>query len=168
MQLFLGTLDIAFQAKTVTKESYQKLYAWYYQVYQQLLDDPIVTSKINRTYYGFIYETVQGTQKYFFNALPMTTVRQRQRVQQQGALASPIVKKTYGFEQQEQVSFVKQQYTTWLKSIQDESYFQMLKTIKALPGVISQAELEQVKTILSKWPYALAAVKYYESIWNLS
>ncbi|WP_434510651.1 hypothetical protein [Desulfitobacterium sp. AusDCA] len=166
LQLFNEALLIAFEAKVLTKTSYQQLKAWHDHTRHQMADDSVIEDNICRTFYGFVYEKKDGTRDCFFDAQEMTTVHHQQEMMLHGEFIGPIVQKSYWFRQFDQMSAIRRNYRKWLMDAENEIYLQQLKAIRSQQGVIDKDALCLVSKKLIDYSEAHAAIDYYDAIWN--
>lgn len=166
LQLFLGAMWMALEGKVLTVSSYQQLKSWYDRIRRQMADDPVVADHLSRTFYGFVYESADGSRGSLLDAEEMTVVHRRQEMLRQGALAAPILQKTYWFQQSSQIGEMRQQYKNWLQKSQSAEYMQLLRQITTLPGVVDDNEMKMATEQLAEFPAAKQAAEYYAALWN--
>lgn len=167
LQIFEGLVQMAFEAKVLSENSYEQMRAWLKKIRVQMEDDVVIKNAFERTLYGIGYEK-NGELAYSFDAQKTTISAQKATLEQNKVLCSPIFAKTYWFAGFDEFKELKAHYLTELKEIMDPAYFELLKTIKAFPSVIDQKafeeKLEEVKA--SCQPEAVVAFATYGYRWN--
>lgn len=166
MQLFIGMVDMAFDAKILTIESYRYFKAWYDDVYRQMEDMPVVEELYKRTFYGFVYHNNSGAPKVFCDARRMTVVHKREELILKGYLVGSIVKKRYSFSEMSALSGARNAFRMWLLELEDSIYFDRLHVLKRQVGVIDEIKIQEVKDSVENDVDAYRAVCYYEKLWN--
>jgi len=165
LQLFAGAVAFAYEAKVLERDSYLELMNWHAMIRRQMEDDPVVEDNIGRTLYGFVAWKDQH-RECIFDAKEISVIHQRDKLLLEGALVAPMIHRSYWFRQFGEFKAIKQNHCQWIFAGQDEAYYQMLKKIKAQKGVVYADELQEMKEKLKDIPNALAAVCYYEKLWN--
>ncbi|MBP3625229.1 MAG: hypothetical protein J6J05_05285 [Peptococcaceae bacterium] len=166
LQIFGGLVGIAYEGKVLSAEGYQKLEKWYWNIRKQMQNDPVVEDNIGRTFYGFGYLDSDETMHYIIDTQLMPIVYKRQEKILQGYCAGSITQKSYWFQQFNQLPTVRKAYQEWLMYAQDAAYFESLKIIQSLPGVIADKEQTAAIDKIKKYAEAKTAAAYYFTIWN--
>ena len=166
LQLFSGTVQMAYEAKILQLEFYRQLNDWERYIRKQMEDSPIVEDKFTRTLYGFCYADNKMQFNYFFDADIVTVLHQWQEKMLQGFLVAPIMHKQYWFHQMNQIASIRQEFIVWLQQYQNEQYFSLLKVLKQQPGVIDGEALMQKQDKLKQYHTAHKAVQCCNMQWN--
>ena len=151
LQLFSGTVQIAYEAKILQLEFYRQLNAWENYIRKQMEDTPVVEDKFTRTFYGFCYIDSDSQRKYFLDADFVTVIHQRHEKLLQGFLVAPIMYRQYWFSQMNHIAAIRQNFVTWLQQYQNKKYFSFLAVLKQLQGVIDVEDLAQRRKKLSQY-----------------
>ncbi len=165
LQLFAGAVQTAFERKVLDQTHYHELMHWQWRMRLQMEDDPIVADNLGRTLYGFVYWQ-NDMANAIFDAQEVSVIRQRVEKQLQGFLVGPIVKKDYWFQQFHQFKEIRNKHNEWLLRNQNQEFYNMLKRLVCLPGVIDANSLSAVKNAVKHSAKALRAVEYYDKQWN--
>lgn len=134
LQLLEGTLNIAFEAKQLTEQSFQSLQTFIKKTRQQMEEDPIVQNIFSRTLFGFCYLTNRNTIKIYVDAQELPVLDRQKRCQSKGYITAPVIEQTYWFKDFGDLPGIRQQFIDSLRMLQNEAYFDVLKRIKTLPA----------------------------------
>lgn len=61
---------------------------------------------------------------------------------------------------------VRQDFSTWLLSVQSSEYLGLVKSLRKMEGVIDARQLQKVADAVKGEAYASFATTYYQTIWN--
>lgn len=166
LQLFWSLVEMSYEAKILSLTSYALFRSWYIKVRQQMVDDPVVGDNITRIYYGFVYETPSGERRTVINAQYENIADKWQDKMMCGFLVAPIIKKKYALKDFGDMAKVRQDFSTWLLSVQSSEYLGLVKSLRKMEGVIDARQLQKVADAVKGEAYASFATTYYQTIWN--
>lgn len=170
LQLLEGTIQIAYEAKLLDEHGYYQLQEWLRKTRYQMEDDPVIQNNFSRTFYGFCYQTKNGTIKHTFDAQAVTIYERHAAKEMEGMTVGPIIQQTYWIKNFDSMPSIRTSFKELLLTLQDESYFQLLHTIHTLPSVIDatafQQALHQLEAINAPLQ-AIADFRRYGRRWNV-
>lgn len=169
VQLVGSIISYAYQQKKLKRQTYQELCQWLDYVYSQMEDDVVVKRNFSRTFYGFAYRIKNGTIKYYTNASEGETRKRKEELLCKGTQSTPILKKTYYFDNQPDLLQVKDVFVQQMKLWMDEEYMDYLRQIDALPAAISQEYYQEFLTKVQQSPTGLMQnyFTYYQYLWHI-
>lgn len=165
LQLFRGLVEMSYEGKILSIAHYRAFCAWLEKVRMQMNDDPVTAGNITRVFYGFAYDD-HGVLRHLSNAQEMALIEKRQALQLEGHLVAPIVKRQYAMSQSREIGAVRKSFNTWLQEIQDETFMQWVKILRAMDGVIDMQALDALAATVENQSEACLALDYYRAIWN--
>lgn len=166
LQLFEGLVNMSYEGKILSRQSFLNLKKWHDKIRHQMHDDPVCVDSITREFYGFVFVDKHGKRNTVFDAQKMNVVEMQQEKMIRGYLTGPIMKKQYAFKQFGDMPKIHQQYSDWLLSAQSESYFQMIAQLKKMPGVVLVEELDDIAAAVTETEYAAYSTAYYTAVLN--
>ena len=168
LDLISSIVDYAFYQKKLKKETYTDLKQWLNYVYSQMEDDVVIRKNFKRTFYGFAYKSDTGMVRYIANASEREVQRRKEELYCKGVTSTPILQKTYYFDNQPNLALIRDQFLMVLKQWMDEEYWWYLETIDALPAAVSVAQMEQIEQAIPAGQIILQKqMQYYRSLWGI-
>lgn len=169
VQLVESIVDYAHQQKKLCRETYNELCQWLEYVYSQMEDDVVIRRDFQRTFYGFGYQTSTGNWKYYTNASEGEARKRKEELLCKGTRNTPILKKTYYFDNQPNLLQVKEQFVQQLKTWMDEEYIEYLQRIDLLPATVPVKEYQELeqKAKEENRQSIQRLLQYYRNLWNL-
>ena len=169
LDLCAPIIDYAFYQKKLKIETYQELKNWLKYVYSQMEDDVVIRKNFKRIFYGFAYKTDTGQIRYITNASESEVRKRKEDLYCKGISSTPILQKTYYFENQPNLASVRDQFLAVLKQWMDEEYWWYLETIDALPVAVSVTQMEQLEQAIPAGQTMLQKqMQYYRSLWGMT
>lgn len=168
LQLAESIVDYAFQQKKLKLDTYEDFCRWFDYVYSQMDDDIVIRKNFQRTFYGFAYKTSTGMQRYFVNASESEVRKKKEELCCQGIISTPILQKTYSFDNQPNLATVRESFLQQLKQWMDTEYMEYLDAIDQLPGVAAISEYNRLmhsaegKIVDGVQKH----IRYYLTMWN--
>lgn len=166
LQLFWSLVEMSYEAKILSRESYLQFRTWYDKVQHQMSDDPVLEDNITRVYYGFIYEDGKGCRKTLVNAQYENIADKWRDKMMKGFLVAPIIKKQYAFKEFSEMPKARQAFSDWLLSVQSETFMNIVRELRNMEGDISHDDLQKVTEAFAEYDDAAFASAYYQTIWN--
>lgn len=166
LQLFKQTVRMSYEAKVLTKNSYDDFIQWHNLVRNQMDDNPSSDGTVERTFYGFVYKDADKF-KVIADANEMNICHRYYELFMKGYVMGPIINKTYCFNEFCQLTERRNQFKKWLLDNQNREYFDLLIKIKSLTGVIDEDRLSVILNKLECFPKTHIAINYYKNMWNL-
>lgn len=169
LELVQGIILFAYQQKKLTRQTYQDLQQWLAYVYRQMEDDVVIKKNVQRTFYGMAYRNEAGKVKYFTNARKSEVYKRREQLLCQGIWTTPIVQKTYYFEQQPNLSQIRTEFIQQMGQWMDDDYWQVLDTINQLSTGILPVQWKklQEQSVLERNEVVEEYFKFYQHMWQL-
>lgn len=169
VQLVESIIEYAFQQKKLNRQTYAELCQWLDYVYGQMEDDVVIRKNFQRTFYGFAYRTTTGALRYYTNASAGETRKRKEELLCKGTQSTPILQKTYYFDNQPNLLQLKETFAAQLKQWMDEEYMGYLEMIDALPPAIPIAHYERLirQAEEKQMPSMATWLRYYQCLWNL-
>lgn len=169
LELVEGMIQFAYQQKKLTRQTYQELQQWLAYVYRQMEDDVVIKKNVQRTFYGMAYRNEAGKVKYFTNARKSEVCKRREQLLCQGIWTTPIVQKTYYFEQQPNLGQVRVEFLDQMAQWMDDDYWQTLDEIVQLSAETLPAQWNQLQeqTATEQSEAVQNYFKLYECMWQL-
>lgn len=169
LELVQGIILFAYQQKKLTRQTYQDLQQWLAYVYRQMEDDVVIKKNVQRTFYGLAYRNEAGKVKYFTNARKSEVYKRREQLLCQGIWTTPIVQKTYYFEQQPNLSQIRTEFIQQMGQWMDDDYWQVLDTINQLSTGILPVQWKklQEQSVLERNEVVEEYFKFYQHMWQL-
>lgn len=169
LELVQGIILFAYQQKKLTRQTYQDLQQWLAYVYRQMEDDVVIKKNVQRTFYGMAYRNEAGKVKYFTNARKSEVYKRREQLLCQGIWTTPIVQKTYYFEQQPNLSQIRTEFIQQMGQWMDGDYWQVLDTINQLSTGILPVQWKklQEQSVLERNEVVEEYFKFYQHMWQL-
>ena len=169
LELVQGIILFAYQQKKLTRQTYQGLQQWLAYVYRQMEDDVVIKKNVQRTFYGLAYRNEAGKVKYFTNARKSEVYKRREQLLCQGIWTTPIVQKTYYFEQQPNLSQIRTEFIQQMGQWMDDDYWQVLDTINQLSTGILPVQWKklQEQSVLERNEVVEEYFKFYQHMWQL-
>lgn len=169
VQLVESIIEYAFQQKKLNRQTYAELCQWLDYMYGQMEDDVVIRKNFQRTFYGFAYRTTAGALRYYTNASAGETRKRKEELLCKGTQSTPILQKTYYFDNQPNLLQVKEKFVAQLKQWMDEEYWGYLHDIDKLPVQLLMEPyhslIQQAKERNSGSMTEL--LQYYDCLWNL-
>lgn len=166
LQLFWSLVEMSYEAKILSRESYLRFRTWYDKVQHQMSDDPVLEDNITRVYYGFVYEDETGCRKTLVNAQYENIADKWRDKLMNGLLVAPIIKKQYAFKEFSEMPKARQSFSEWLLSVQSEKYMNIVRALRNMEGVIDHDDLQKMAETFAGYDDAVFASAYYRMIWN--
>ena len=162
LEMVQGIILFAYQQIKLTPHTYQDLQQWLAYVYRQMEDDVVIKKNVQRTFYGMAYRNEAGKVKYFTNARKSEVYKRREQLLCQGIWTTPIVQKTYYFEQQPNLSQIRTEFIQQMGQWMDGDYWQVLDTINQLStGILPvQCKKLQEQSVLERNEVKEEYIKY--------
>lgn len=169
LHIYEGLVQMAFEAKVLTRQSYDTIHLWLKKMRMQMEDDVIIKETFSRTLYGFVYEKAEGQLDYFFNAQKTAAMKQKMILEQNGFLVSPLFIRTYWLDALAKLAQAKQDYAQHMSEVFNKNYMNLVREIRNLPSVIEREEFLQALSSLETQGYLTAqtALKGYGYRWNV-
>lgn len=169
LDLSSSIVEYAFNQKKLKQETYMELKRWLKYVYSQMEDDVVIRKNFKRTFYGFAYKTDTGMIRYIANASEREVRRRKEELYCKGVASTPILQKTYYFDNQPNLASVRDQFLIVLKQWMDEEYWWYLEAIDALPVAVSADLVEQLEQAIPAGQAMLQKqMQYYRSLWGMT
>ncbi len=170
LQLVQGIILFAYQQKKLTRQTYQAFQQWMAYLYSQMEDDVVIKKNFQRTFYGLAYRNEQGKIKYCVNARKSEVYRQRETLLYKGIWTTPLVQKTYYFNQQPNLSQVRADFLQQMEQWMGNTYWQLLEQINQLPSGTSSILWKQLMncSLLEKEGALHAYFGMYQTMWQLA
>lgn len=169
LNLFEDLLDLLFNGRLLTKESYILLNQWLQKELEKIAVEPVASGDYRRTYSGFAYKTPEGTVKYFIDAFPYMAKSKQLEFIAKGYLVTPILAITYYAGSFGSLTKVKKDFKQALEHYVGPMYIKLMELFKQLPaGVDSDLYfdyLQQIRATGSK--AAEEAFLYFGYLWNI-
>jgi hypothetical protein len=169
LQLFGGLLDMAYQARTLTKEGYMLLGSWLKHEYEKTSEDGVASNNYEKTYACFAYLADNGRVSYYDNAFPYMVVEHRAKMVAEGITVSPIFIKQYHAG-----SFLELRKTKIFFKSDMEKYLNkmFMKLVCMLNDLSSGIDETLFNVLLDKLKRegtgeSVRAFIYYGNLWNL-
>lgn len=164
-QLLNGLFLRAFQQKKLSDEHYTEMVEWLQYLYAQMEDDVVIKKNVARTFYGFAYRETNGQIKYYANAVELEAYKQQQRVHLQGKTVSPMLQKTYYFEELPILANVRKGFLSQMEQWMDEEYWSYLDAIDNLPSAVDKEAYEALQKKAEEGPEGIQQyLKYYRHL----
>ena len=160
-QLFEGTVQIAYAAKHLNRDSYRDFQHWLANVRRQMEDTPVIQSGMPRTFYGFCYQKGEGAIKTIVNAQAISVWEQRGNLERQGYLVGPILRQEQWFDETADISEGRMRFKQTVQSLENASYFDYLQTLQALPSVIDTGVFQHALEELTRTEMTTAIEDFY-------
>lgn len=167
LQLFWGLVEMSYMGKILSTDNFKKMNAWYKKVRFQMADDPVQTSAVMRTFYGFVYFDMEGIKHIAFDAQKINIIEERDEKLQKGYLVAPIIQKQYAFQRFDEILKGRSDFKKWILEVESDEYLGIVHQLKNMSGVIERSEIDHVAQQINDGEYANTALKYYSSIWNI-
>lgn len=169
VQLVESIIEYAFQQKKLNRQTYAELCQWLDYVYGQMEDDVVIRKNFQRTFYGFAYRTATGVLRYYTNASAGETRKRKEELLCKGTRCTPVLQKTYYFDNQPNLLQVKETFVAQLKQWMDEEYWGYLHDIDRLP---LRAPMETYHALIQQAKernsgFMTELLQYYYCLWNL-
>lgn len=87
LQLFEGLLQMAYQAKLLTKPTLTTIQAWVQKMQKQMACDVVIMKPLERTFYGFCYQNSNGAYCYKMNAQEYAVLQEQRKIKSGDLLA---------------------------------------------------------------------------------
>lgn len=167
LQLFQGTVELAYLAKALRREQLEEFYVWLEKERRQMEDDPIISGRFERYFYGFGYSEDGTHLQYFCDADRVEVMAQWQKRLVNGARVMPIVKKRYWFESVQVMPFLRKDFLKILEKVEDSAYFERLGVLKSGAQVISREEVKACRDLIDKdiSKEACKVLDFYAALW---
>lgn len=168
LQLFEGMLDMAYQAKHLLTDCYERYVKWLSEEYKQMEDDPLPTEQFIKNMYGIGYKQ-DGKYKTYLNAEKGKVYQKKYALEKSGILASQVWSKECGYNYEKTLSDIRKEFDDHLKEEFDATYFAYLAKIKSLPTAINAADFAKWQFCAEQGSQAMKnAVKMYALKWQIS
>jgi len=162
LQLFESTLLHARNKRIVTALSYYKMQQWIDVVRKDMLDDVIKKSTYMRAMYGYSYIKPDGKYGYYINACKDSAYNYQQRQIEKGVIVTPLVSKTYHFQNNVTPQQVRDQFSNDLPRIFTEQYWDAWNKIRKIPSpILSEIDCTDMKIHIKK-TYGTSAAKAFQ------
>lgn len=170
LQLFEGLLQMAYQAKLLTKPTLTTIQAWVQKMQKQMACDVVIMKPLERTFYGFCYQNSNGAYCYKMNAQEYAVLQEQRKIKRRGLACTPIFHKTYRYDYQIEPKMLREQFRQQLESYLGAQYWQYWKAIRALPSVVSTEQFVSSMEKMERFcgQEAKEAFKEYAYDWNLA
>lgn len=168
LQIFAGTVQMAYEAKILTDSGYMQFQQWLAENRRQIEDDPVISADVDRTLYGICYEDTGQLPKFFIDAQKKAVIDKKQQLELQGLLVTPVYAKRYEMKNFGEMPAARKSFRAKMERYYGEWYFNFIKNLKSLSGVIEQDMLQdlQQQFIQTGAGEAADAVRYYQYRWN--
>ena len=169
INLFAGAVQMVYQAKQLTDETFKQMINWVDDKHTQIISHTNSRWRKPCKMHGFLYQEY-GKQQVYVNALWHKAVERQHEIKAKGLVCTPIFSKEYWMD-----SMPGWDLTKWrgkfeedIKTLMDESYFEHLAQLWNLPSVVDNAQFQQQCECidLEAYPAAKKVIDYYGAIWG--
>ncbi len=149
LQCFAGLVELAASGKVLSSQHSQYFQVWLDKMRRQMADDVIVSDVFEKTFYGLAFKPPGEAVGWYSNAR-IERVRQRQaELEAEGALVSPILVKTIGYNYTYRLEDAHCTFKDMLQKMADQNYLALVCAIKELPAAVEadalQKEIERLR-----------------------
>lgn len=170
LQLFEGTLEMAYGAKLLRTESHERLCRWLDKTRRQMESNTTRQASLSRTMYGYCWQMPNGDIRTVVNAQEINLRQKYQADQLSGKLLAPVLQKTYWLKSMEQIADARQEFHEYVRALQSPEYFSLLQAIKQCPSAIERNIFDRLQNEIADTgkEKALEDFKAYGRRWNLN
>lgn len=167
-QLYRGILDMAYYAKKINGNFYNKTLAWLNIEEMQQEEEIIAHALHERIYSGFAYVKHDEGLGYYFNAVLESTISKREELMIQGMMVSPILTKKYYFNDINAINNAARDFKGVLKKYLCKGVMEILKDI--LGENPDENDIDRKIRIAEeeKNEMKLKCLRYYKALWKIN
>lgn len=169
INLFIGIINMAFDAKKIQKDAYSQLIDWCDRRIEQIQRSVHVIWSDKRYYYGFLYLEHNCVQAYS-NADFSNVVEHLCAFEIKNVFCTPIFSKYYWFDAKPMMTLKEWRiiFEKDMMQLMDEEYWKNVRKIKNLePTITPKFYLERLEMIdRKKYPKAIETLLYYGGKWD--
>ena len=170
IELFAGCVRLAFEAKLLTKTTFQAFEKWLEARKEIIGNCENVIWRDKRYFYGFVYWQ-DGRAQIYSNADETIVQKHRYDVLCQKMYSTPIFTKYYWFDSQPQytISQWRALFEKQLLALVQEEGSKYLQQIWQLPAIVQKAQLDKWLEQMAGQQYtdALQVLSYYQMRWQM-
>ena len=168
LQLFEGLLDMAYLAKTLTRDHFTALQSWLYATRMQMADDVLIKKQFHRTFNVYIEINERGDVRQVNNANRKPLEEQKRTAERKGYLTSPVYAQTRWYEKAAELSRERAAFQEEVQRLMDARYIGRLKALRALPAVIDKDYFAQKLALVEQscTDQAVEMLLDYGRLWN--
>lgn len=141
LQLFEGLLQYACYKKNVTPLVGHQMRQWLARMRREMADDGRPTERFVKTFYGFIYFKEDGSRAQDINVCREVIYRHRSQWRQMEM--TPVVAKTYWYNQNQTVQDLRAQFASHLDEVFDEGYLTIWRALSAIAPAVAPAQWQR-------------------------
>lgn len=167
IQIVRGLAEDAYEMKKLSREHYWRVMQWVQRENRNTEGSGYDDTQYRRIYYGFCSQR-DGTLYYYSNASLFTVEQKKREKIVGGEIVSPILKKAYTADAQEQLMMHRNNFVELLKKYLCADFMRNLRKIWLLPPAVDVEIYQQGLHALEKErkQECLEDYLYYGHIWN--
>lgn len=149
LQCYENLLDLAYTGKVLTITQYQIFVRALKDVYEQMIDDVVITDMFEKTFYGVAYFFYTEKQiRWYIDAKKQQVKRRKEELEQQGAIVSPLFIKNYGYNYVYKLADARNDFAIELQQKMGEAYMNLVDMIMQMPTKIERDTfLKEIETL---------------------
>ena len=164
---FEGLMNFACQTKHLSNETQAGYEKWLYDEWWQLEETATLDDVFQKEFFGIAY-LENGKIHAYCNGVEAQTFEKKLALERQGLLVSALYKKTYWYNYSKSLADVRHMFEAFLVDLFDETYFDYLKRLAALPSCVSKERFTQLEQVYEDGSEAeKQALALYKMQWRI-